>query len=72
MVREAYFKTYWIWNIVYHYKGYREASGVRKYKAAQPPVVSYTSQAWKWFSLELSECGVKSLHLSLRKQNKQF
>lgn len=29
-------------DIVYHYKGYREAGGVRKYKATQPPVASYT------------------------------
>lgn len=29
-------------DIVYHYKGYREAAGVRKYKATPPPVASYT------------------------------
>ncbi|XP_055921859.1 cadherin-related tumor suppressor [Eupeodes corollae] len=29
-------------DIVYHYKGYREAGGVRKYKATPPPVASYT------------------------------
>ncbi|GAB0089240.1 Cadherin-related tumor suppressor [Sergentomyia squamirostris] len=29
-------------DIVYHYKGYREAGGVRKYKATAPPVASYT------------------------------
>lgn len=29
-------------DIVYHYKGYREAGGVRKYKATPPPVSSYT------------------------------
>lgn len=30
-------------DIVYHYKGYREAAGVRKYKATPPPAVaSYT------------------------------
>lgn len=28
-------------DIVYHYKGYREAGGVRKYKATPPPVASY-------------------------------
>lgn len=28
-------------DIVYHYKGYREASGVRKYKATPPPVAGY-------------------------------
>lgn len=28
-------------DIVYHYKGYREAAGVRKYKATAPPVASY-------------------------------
>lgn len=28
-------------DIVYHYKGYREAGGVRKYKATPPPVTSY-------------------------------
>lgn len=30
-------------DIVYHYKGYREAGGVRKYKATPPPVSSYTN-----------------------------
>lgn len=29
-------------DIVYHYKGYREAGNVRKYKATPPPVASYT------------------------------
>lgn len=29
-------------DIVYHYKGYREAGGARKYKTSQPPVASYT------------------------------
>uniref|UniRef100_A0A1A9W0E4 Cadherin-related tumor suppressor n=1 Tax=Glossina brevipalpis TaxID=37001 RepID=A0A1A9W0E4_9MUSC len=29
-------------DIVYHYKGYREAGGVRKYKATPAPVASYT------------------------------
>ncbi|KXJ79505.1 hypothetical protein RP20_CCG000580 [Aedes albopictus] len=29
-------------DIVYHYKGYREAGGVRKYKATPPPVATYT------------------------------
>ncbi|XP_037925112.1 cadherin-related tumor suppressor [Hermetia illucens] len=29
-------------DIVYHYKGYREGGGVRKYKATPPPVASYT------------------------------
>lgn len=29
-------------DIVYHYKGYREAAGIRKYKATPPPVASYT------------------------------
>lgn len=29
-------------DVVYHYKGYREAGGVRKYKATPPPVTSYT------------------------------
>lgn len=29
-------------DIVYHYKGYREAGGPRKYKATPPPVASYT------------------------------
>lgn len=29
-------------DVVYHYKGYREAGGVRKYKATPPPVSSYT------------------------------
>lgn len=29
-------------DIVYHYKGYREASGIRKYKATPPPVASFT------------------------------
>ncbi|XP_064546558.1 cadherin-related tumor suppressor [Drosophila montana] len=29
-------------DIVYHYKGYREAGGMRKYKATTPPVASYT------------------------------
>lgn len=28
-------------DIVYHYKGYREAGGMRKYKATPPPVASY-------------------------------
>lgn len=28
-------------DIVYHYKGYREAGGVRKYKATPPPVAGY-------------------------------
>lgn len=28
-------------DIVYHYKGFREAGGVRKYKATPPPVGSY-------------------------------
>ncbi|XP_023311979.1 cadherin-related tumor suppressor, partial [Anoplophora glabripennis] len=28
-------------DIVYHYKGYREAGGVRKYKATPPPVTGY-------------------------------
>lgn len=28
-------------DIVYHYKGYREAGGVRKYKATPPPVATY-------------------------------
>ncbi|XP_031340977.1 cadherin-related tumor suppressor [Photinus pyralis] len=28
-------------DIVYHYKGFREAGGVRKYKATPPPVSSY-------------------------------
>lgn len=28
-------------DIVYHYKGYREAGGIRKYKATPPPVNSY-------------------------------
>lgn len=28
-------------DIVYHYKGYREAGGMRKYKATPPPVSSY-------------------------------
>ncbi|XP_050346930.1 cadherin-related tumor suppressor [Nymphalis io] len=28
-------------DIVYHYKGYREASGVRKYKATPPPIAGY-------------------------------
>ncbi|XP_044732152.1 cadherin-related tumor suppressor [Chrysoperla carnea] len=28
-------------DIVYHYKGYREAGGVRKYKATPPPVTTY-------------------------------
>lgn len=28
-------------DIVYHYKGYREASGIRKYKATPPPIASY-------------------------------
>lgn len=29
-------------DIVYHYKGYREAGGLRKYKATAPPVSAYT------------------------------
>ncbi|SPP79093.1 blast:Cadherin-related tumor suppressor [Drosophila guanche] len=29
-------------DIVYHYKGYREAGGMRKYKATSPPVAAYT------------------------------
>ncbi|XP_060667097.1 LOW QUALITY PROTEIN: cadherin-related tumor suppressor [Drosophila nasuta] len=29
-------------DIVYHYKGYREAGGMRKYKATTPPVAAYT------------------------------
>ncbi|KAH8260379.1 hypothetical protein KR026_010588 [Drosophila bipectinata] len=29
-------------DIVYHYKGYREAGGMRKYKATAPPVSAYT------------------------------
>lgn len=29
-------------DIVYHYKGYREGGGIRKYKATPPPVASYT------------------------------
>ncbi|ALC39766.1 ft [Drosophila busckii] len=29
-------------DIVYHYKGYREAGGMRKYKATTPPVNAYT------------------------------
>ncbi|XP_002037796.2 cadherin-related tumor suppressor [Drosophila sechellia] len=29
-------------DIVYHYKGYREAAGLRKYKASVPPVSAYT------------------------------
>lgn len=28
-------------DIVYHYKGYREAGGIRKYKATPPPVAGY-------------------------------
>ncbi|GBP49666.1 Cadherin-related tumor suppressor [Eumeta japonica] len=28
-------------DIVYHYKGFREAGGVRKYKATPPPIASY-------------------------------
>lgn len=28
-------------DIVYHYKGYRETGGIRKYKATPPPVASY-------------------------------
>ncbi|XP_045523939.1 cadherin-related tumor suppressor isoform X1 [Pieris brassicae] len=28
-------------DIVYHYKGFREAAGVRKYKATPPPIASY-------------------------------
>ncbi|XP_052868798.1 cadherin-related tumor suppressor [Anopheles cruzii] len=30
-------------DIVYHYKGYREAGGVRKYKATPPPVATYNT-----------------------------